>query len=148
MDLNMQTVRLGRTEIEVSVAGLGCGGHSRLGLATGYDEAHAVRIVEHALELGIRFIDTASAYETEVAIGKAIRGRRDEVVISTKAAAGRDGRLATAAELAGSIEQSLRRLGADYIDIFHLHGVGPSQYEHCAEVLVPELKRQQEAGKI
>jgi aryl-alcohol dehydrogenase-like predicted oxidoreductase len=132
----------------VSAVGLGCGGHSRLGLATGHDEAHAIGIIEHALELGIRFIDTAPAYETEVAVGNAIRGRRDQVVLSTKASPGRDGQLASAAEIADSIEKSLGRLGTDYIDLFHLHGVMAAQYEHCAEVLVPELVRHQEAGKV
>ena len=80
----MEHVRLGRTGVEVSVAGLGCGGHSRLGMANGHDEAHATRIVEAALDLGIDFIDTARAYGTEVAVGKALHGRRDKVVISTK----------------------------------------------------------------
>jgi aryl-alcohol dehydrogenase-like predicted oxidoreductase len=117
-------------------------------MATGHDETHAVGIVQHALDLGIRFIDTASAYETEVAIGKAIRGRRDQVILSTKASPGRDSQFTRAAELASSIENSLARLGTDYVDIFHLHGVMPAQYEHCVEVLVPELKRQQETGKV
>ena len=67
----MQTVRLGRTELEVSVAGLGCGGHSRLGMATGHDETHAANLVRHALDLGITFIDTARVYGTESAVGAA-----------------------------------------------------------------------------
>lgn len=57
----MQTTTLGRTGLEVSVAGLGCGGHSRLGMAYGKDEAHAAGVVSHALDLGINFIDTARA---------------------------------------------------------------------------------------
>ncbi|MCC7019535.1 MAG: aldo/keto reductase [Ardenticatenales bacterium] len=85
----MQTVRLGRTGLDVSVVGLGCGGHSRLGMATGHDEAHAVRSVQHALDLGIGFIDTARSYGTEAAVGKALRGRRSDVVLSTKASEGR-----------------------------------------------------------
>jgi aryl-alcohol dehydrogenase-like predicted oxidoreductase len=144
----MQTVRLGRTGLEVSAAGLGCGGHSRLGMATGHDEAHAVRMVEHALALGITFIDTARAYGTEVAVGKAIRGRRDQVVLSTKSSAGRDGKLLGAAELTESLERSLERLATDHVDVFNLHGVSLAQYPHCVEVLVPELRRQQQAGKI
>jgi aryl-alcohol dehydrogenase-like predicted oxidoreductase len=149
----MQRVRLGRTDLYVSAVGLGCGGHSRLGMATGHDEAHAEGIVRHALDLGITFIDTARAYGTEVAVGKAIRGRRDQVVISTKSSAGQGqpGQRAhpfTAAELAARLDESLVKLGTDYVDVFHLHGVLLDQYEHCAQVLVPELRRQQQAGKI
>lgn len=144
----MQTITLGRTGLDVSVVGLGCGGHSRLGLRTGHDEAHAVGIVQHALDLGIRVVDTARSYGTEAAVGKALRGRRHDVVISTKASVGRGGNLVSAAELAASLDESLAQLGTDYVDIFHLHGVELGQYAHCVDVLVPELKRLQLAGKI
>jgi len=146
----MQTVRLGRTNAQVSVAGLGCGGHSRLGMAQGADAHHAAGVVRRALDLGVTFIDTARAYGTEAAVGEGIAGRRDQVFLSTKASPrqGRDGALMTAAELAEGLEGSLRRLATDRVDVFHLHGVQPDQYDHCAQVLVPELKRQQAAGKI
>jgi aryl-alcohol dehydrogenase-like predicted oxidoreductase len=144
----MKTVALGRTNIEVSVAGLGCGGHSRLGMAAGHSEAHASNIVRHALDLGINFIDTARAYGTEAAVGTAIRGRRDEVVLSSKALPrGRDG-LLSAAALTESLEKSLVRLGTDCIDVFHLHGVLLADYPYCQDELVPELLRQRDLGKI
>ncbi len=144
----MQTVRLGRTNAEVSVAGLGCGGHSRLGMARGADAHHAAGVVRRALDLGVSFIDTARAYGTEEAVGEGIAGRRGEVFVSTKASPGRGGALTTAAELTESLEGSLRRLRTDHVDVFHLHGVQSGQYDHCAQVLVPEMKRQQAAGKI
>lgn len=146
----MQTVRLGRTNAQVSVAGLGCGGHSRLGMARGEDVHHAADVVRRALDLGVSFIDTARAYGTEEAVGEGIAGRRDQVFLSTKASPslGRDGALISGAELTESLEGSLRRLGTDYVDVLHLHGVRPGQYDHCAQVLVPEMKRQQAAGKI
>jgi aryl-alcohol dehydrogenase-like predicted oxidoreductase len=144
----METTTFGRTGLAVSVAGLGCGGHSRLGMATGHDEAHAVRVVQHALSLGINFIDTARAYGTEPAVGKAIAGRRHDVVISTKSSAGRGGQLLSADELRASLDLSLERLGTDYVDIFNLHGVSLEQYPHCVDVLLPEMKRQQALGKI
>ena len=146
----MQTVRLGRTNAQVSVAGLGCGGHSRLGMARGADVHHAAGVVRRALDLGVSFIDTARAYGTEEAVGEGIAGRRDQAFLSTKAGprSARDGALITAAGLTESLEGSLRRLGTDYVDVFHLHGVQPGQYDHCAQVLVPEMKRQQAAGKI
>jgi aryl-alcohol dehydrogenase-like predicted oxidoreductase len=139
---------LGRTGLKVSVAGLGCGGHSRLGLGTGHDHAHARRIVDAAIDLGINFIDTARAYGTERVVGDAIRGRRDQLVLSTKASPGFGGELLTVAGLRDSLDQSLARLGTDYIDVFHLHGVLPEQYPYCKDHLVPELSRQQQAGKI
>jgi len=144
----MQTVRLGRTNALVSVAGLGCGGHSRLGMARGADLHQAAGVVRRALELGVTFIDTARAYGTEEAVGEAIVGRRDQVFLSTKAGPGRGETLIGAAELTESLEGSLRRLGTDHVDVFHLHGVRPGQYDHCAQVLVPEMKRQRAAGKI
>lgn len=144
----MKRVPLGRTNVEVSVAGLGCGGYSRLGMATGHGEAHASDIVRHALDLGINFIDTARAYGTEAAVGAAIKGRRNSVVLSSKALPrGRNG-LLSAAALTQSLEKSLARLGTDCIDVFHLHGVELADYPYCRDELVPELLRQRDLGKI
>jgi aryl-alcohol dehydrogenase-like predicted oxidoreductase len=144
----MQTVRLGRTGLEVSVAGLGCGGHSRLGMAKGRDVHHAADMVRAALDLGITLIDTARAYGTEEAVGLGVKGRRDQAVISTKAGIGRGGELATASQMAGWLDESLTKLATDHVDLFFLHGVTVDQYPHARDVLVPELKRQQAAGKI
>jgi len=144
----MQSVVLGRTGLTVSVVGLGCGGHSRLGMTNGADEAQASRVVSAALDLGIDFIDTARAYGTEGAVGRAIRGKRDSVVLSTKALpVGAAGPM-SAKDLRESLELSLSRLGTDYVDVFHLHGVLADQYAHCVEVLLPELIRAREVGKV
>lgn len=70
----MENVVLGRTGLEVSVAGLGCGGHSRLGRATGATEEESVRLVQRALELGVTYIDTARAYGTEEIVGRGLAG--------------------------------------------------------------------------
>ena len=81
----MDYTTLGRAGLKVSVAGLGCGGNSALGLARGNSEADAIAVVRRALDLGINLLDTAKIYGTEVAVGKAIKGRpRDSVVICTK----------------------------------------------------------------
>ena len=145
----MQTVRLGRTGLEVSVAGLGCGGRSRLGMAKGRDVHHAADMVRRALDLGVTLIDTARAYGTEEAVGIGVKGRRDQVVISTKAwVAGRGREPVGAAQLAGLLDESLKRLATDHVDIFFLHGVTADQYPHAKQVLAPELRRQQAAGKI
>lgn len=149
----MQTVRLGRTNAVVSAAGLGCGGHSRLGMGGGASAEEASRVVSAAIDLGITFIDTARLYGTEEAVGLGVKGRRDQVFISTKAsptggAPGRDGELITPAALTESLEGSLKRLGTDHVDLFNLHGVMLAQYDACVATLLPELKRQQAAGKI
>jgi aryl-alcohol dehydrogenase-like predicted oxidoreductase len=144
----MQMVRLGRTGLTVSVAGLGCGGHSRLGMAKGKDVHHAADMVRHALDLGVTFIDTARAYGTEEAVGMGVKGRRDQAVISSKAGIGRGTELMSAADMARYVDDCLKKLDTDYVDVFHLHGVTPAQYPHARDVMVPELKRQQAAGKL
>src|SRR5476651_1387148 len=77
---------LGRTGLNVSVAGLGCGGHSRLGQTYGNSFEQSVAVVKAAIDMGINFIDTAAAYGTEKIVGEAVRGMRDKVFISTKTA--------------------------------------------------------------
>jgi aryl-alcohol dehydrogenase-like predicted oxidoreductase len=144
----MQTVRLGRTGVTVSVAGLGCGGASRLGMAYGKDVEHAAGVVRRALDLGVTFIDTAQAYGTEEAVGKGVAGRREEVFISSKVSPGWGEELLTPQNLVKALDGSLRRLGTDRIDLYHLHGVRLAQYGYCIESLLPELERQQAAGKI
>lgn len=145
----MEYVQLGRTGLTVSVAGLGCGGFSRLGQATGRTEDESVAVVRRALDLGVTFIDTAAVYGTEAIVGRAIAGvDRDSVVVSTKAhAPWRDPELDPARILA-SLDTSLRRLGVDHIDVFHLHGVPPSAYERTCERVVPLLVEQRDAGRI
>src|SRR3954454_1693259 len=82
----MEYVTLGRTGLRVSVAGLGCGGFSRLGLGTGKSEAEAVGLVRQALDLGVNLIDTAAVYGTENIVGEPVKDvSRDRVVIATKA---------------------------------------------------------------
>ncbi len=144
----MQTTILGRTGLEVSVAGLGCGGHSRLGTAQGKSQSQATHLVEFAMDLGINFIDTARAYGTEAAVGAAIKTRRDKVIISTKSSAGRAGELLSGDAVVESLEKSLVRLQTDYIDVFNLHGVTAEQYPHCIAEILPALKKQHELGKI
>ena len=150
----MQYTRLGRTEAMVSVAGLGCGGHSRLGMARGASTDEAAAIVRKAIDLGVTVIDTAAIYGTEEAVGRAIAGHdRDALFLSTKslvgqAAAEKKPQNYTPAEFTANLEASLRRLGTDHVDLFHLHGVSPDQLPYVLEVLVPELHRQRDAGKL
>jgi len=110
--------------------------------------AHAATIVRRAMDLGINFIDTAAAYGTEPAVGQAIKGQRDSVVISTKASISQSGELLSADKVQASLENSLKTLGTDFIDVFNLHGVTLDEYEHAIQHILPMLKQQKLAGKI
>jgi aryl-alcohol dehydrogenase-like predicted oxidoreductase len=138
---------LGKTGLTVSVAGLGCGGNSRLGLSRGASFDDCVAVVRTAVDLGVNFLDTAEAYGTEEIVGAAARCYdRDRLVISTKA-------IFRAAEDTGEtvtrrVEAALRRLGLDYVDIFHFHAVAPAAYDYHRDVLAPALIKLKEQGKV
>lgn len=139
---------LGRTGFHVSRMGLGCGGHSRLGLRDGTSE-NAERIVRTAYDLGVNFFDTAESYGTEEALGKGLAGiPRDKVVISTKVGATWEDEKSSPAQLRERLEGCLTRLRTDYVDVFHLHGVPLRDYVYSVEVLVPEMQKLKEEGKI
>ncbi|HVB06178.1 MAG TPA: aldo/keto reductase [Acidimicrobiales bacterium] len=137
----MQQITLGRTGLTASVAGLGAGGPSRLGLRTGADAQSPIDLVRHALDLGITFVDTAPTYGTEEIVGKAIAGRRDEIVLSTKVRPRkRLGERNSAEEVRQALEESLRNLGTDVVDLLHLHAVEVADYEFAMEELLPVLE--------
>ena len=150
----MDSVTLGRTGLEVSVAGLGCGGHSRLGQGYGGSREASVNVVRTAIGLGVNFIDTAAVYGTEDIVGEAIGADRDRLVISSKlqivppgaSVLGQDFLRADA--FIENVEGSLSRLGTDWLDILHVHGIIPDQYAYCADELVPALHKLRDAGKI
>ena len=145
----MDTVVFGRTGLDVSVVGLGCGGHSRLGQTYGASVDDSVLLVRRALDLGITYVDTAQAYRTEEIVGEGVRGRRDEVVISTKVSPrDREGTLLDAEALRAAVQASLQKLGTDRIDVYHLHGVGDDEYREVVAELVPELERLRDEGLI
>ena len=139
----------GRTGLRVSVCGLGGGGESRLGLAKGSTEDEAVGLVRRALDLGVTYLDTAPGYGTEDVIGRAVAGRRDGVVLSSKTLARRDdGTLVDRAGVRRGIEGTLRRLRTDVLDVYHLHRVRPEDYDHAVGELVPELLALRDEGLV
>lgn len=145
----MQYTTLGRTNLKVSVAGLGTGGFSRMGLKSGKSEEEAARLVCEAIALGVNFIDTAPPYGTEGVVGRALRAvPRESVVVATKATVRRGGRWWTPADVVASLDNSLRVMGTDYVDVFNLHAVEPSMYDYALESLAPALAREKEKGKI
>ncbi|ALE84057.1 aldo/keto reductase [Pseudonocardia sp. HH130629-09] len=118
--------------LEVSLIGLGVMGMSAFYTGAGRDDAAAVRTVHHALDLGVTHLDTAEAYGpfvNEELLGRAVRGRRDEVVLATKFGlvphTGRPVPDGSPAGVAAAVEGSLRRLGTDHIDLYYQHRVDP-----------------------
>src|SRR6516225_6065691 len=145
----MEYVTLGRTGLRVSVAGLGCGGFSQLGLAQGKTEDDAIAIIRQAVDLGINLFDTAAAYGTEAVLGRAIKSvRRGEVVITTKAPFSSSNPHSTPEGIVASLDRSLRQLDTSFVDVYQLHGVPPNAYDHALNELVPVLLREKEKGKL
>ncbi|MGH7064293.1 MAG: aldo/keto reductase [Stellaceae bacterium] len=145
----MDYTTLGRTGLEVSVAGLGCGGFSRLGLGTGKSEAEAVALIHQAFDLGVNLFDTAAVYGTEAVLGKALKTLpRDRVVIASKAWIPRGAGLSAGEHAVASLDNSLRALGVDCIDLFELHGVSPGAYDRARDEIAPALLREKAKGKI
>ena len=128
----MQMRKLGNSELLVSSIGLGC-----MGMSEGYgarDDAESMATIERALELGINFLDTADIYgfgHNEEFVGRAIREKRNAVVLATKFGfissddgkqSGIDG---TPQYVQAACESSLSRLGVEFIDLYYLHRVDP-----------------------
>jgi aryl-alcohol dehydrogenase-like predicted oxidoreductase len=145
----MQYTTLGRTGLKVSVAGLGCGGFSKLGLGTGQSAEHAAGIIRQALDLGVNLIDTAAVYGTEDVVGAALRDvPRDSVVVCTKASKPAGDKAFSVDKVIASLDGSLQRLGLDYVDVFQLHAVPPAAYDHVRDVIAPSLLKEREKGKF
>jgi aryl-alcohol dehydrogenase-like predicted oxidoreductase len=128
----METRRLG--DLTVSAIGLGCMGMSEFYGPT--DEPESIATIQRALEIGVTLLDTADMYGpfiNEELVGRAIRGRRDKVVLATKCGIVRDLEKKTLRGLNGraeyitqSCEASLKRLGVDHVDLYQLHRVDPA----------------------
>jgi aryl-alcohol dehydrogenase-like predicted oxidoreductase len=129
----MRTANLG--ELKVSRIGLGAMGMSHGYSGAGSDDAESIRTVHRAIELGVTLIDTAEIYGpyvNEELVGRALQGRRDQVVLATKfGLVSHDGRVpsgldSSPANIRAAVEGSLRRLGTDRIDLYYQHRVDPS----------------------
>jgi aryl-alcohol dehydrogenase-like predicted oxidoreductase len=145
----MSYTTLGKTGLRTSVAGLGCGGFSRLGQAQGKSVSESVDVVRAAYDMGINLFDTAEVYGTEEIVGKAIASsERDGVVISTKARINSAEELIRPEDVVKSLHASLKRLKMDSVDIFHLHGVAPKYADYVLDGITEALLREREAGRI
>jgi len=148
----MEQRALGREGLVVSALGLGCMGMSEF--YGGADEEESVATIHRALELGVTFLDTADAYgpfKNEELVGRALRGRRDRVVLATKFGnqrnpdgswAGVNGR---PDYVRSACEASLRRLGVERIDLYYQHRVDPKVPIEETVGAMAELVR---AGKL
>lgn len=140
---------LGRTGIKVSPY---CLGAMMFGAIGNPDHDDSVRIIHKALDAGINFVDTADAYsrgESEEIVGKAFKGRRDDVVLATKAhlPMGDDPnqRGNSRRWLVRALEDSLRRLGTDHVDLFQIHRPAPDTDVEETLSALTDLVR---AGKV
>ncbi len=145
----MQYRTLGRTGVQVSTLALGAMNFGQIGRTT-QDEATA--IVDAALAAGINLIDTADMYsggESETMVGKAIAGRRDDIVLATKATMPmgdeRNHQGSSRRWLITALDNSLRRLGVDHIDLYQIHRWDPRTSDEETLAALTDLQR---AGKI
>ena len=145
----MQYRTLGRTGVQVSTLALGAMNFGAIG-RTGQNEATA--IVDAALEAGINLIDTADMYgqgESEEIVGKAIAGRRDDLVLATKATMPmgdeRNHQGSSRRWLVTELDNSLRRLGVDHVDLYQIHRWDPTTSDEETLSALTDLQR---AGKI
>ena len=153
----MEYAQLGRTGLMVSRAGFGGGGIGQVWGAT--TETEAIAAIHRALDLGINFFDVAPAYgdgKAEEALGKALAGRNEAVVVATKVRLAVEEMDDIAGAVQRSVEASLRRLRRDYVDVLHIHnrfaarrGLGVPTALSADDALGPALaayQSQQAAG--
>jgi aryl-alcohol dehydrogenase-like predicted oxidoreductase len=147
----MEMRTLGKSDIKVSAIGLGL--MSMSGIYGNALDEESIRVIHHALDKGINFLDSADMYgwgHNEELLGKALKGRRDGVVVSTKfgqtkSEDGRQGVDGRPEYVLRACEASLKRLGIDVIDLYYQHRVDPGV---PIEETVGALKRLVEAGKV
>jgi L-galactose dehydrogenase len=145
----MQYTTLGRTGLKVSVAGLGTGGFSRLGLNNGGTEDEAIAVVRAAHELGVTLFDTGTNYQNVAVLGRALQPiKREAVVITSKSPIHNGKANRPVAEIVGLLDETLRDLKTDYLDVFQLHGPPPSFYGFAVDEVIPALLKEREKGKF
>ncbi|MGO4198648.1 aldo/keto reductase [Rhizobium sp. YAF28] len=151
--MTMQKRKLGSQGLEVSAIGLGC-----MGMSQSYgpaDETESIATLHRAIELGCTFLDTAEVYgpyKNEELLGRALKGRRDEVTLATKfgfrlkdgkqVGAERDSRPET---IRSAVESSLKRLATDHVDLIYQHRVDPAVPMEDVAGTVGELVKE---GKV
>jgi aryl-alcohol dehydrogenase-like predicted oxidoreductase len=167
----MDYVHLGSSGLVSSVIGLGGGSSSRFGLTKGGTRSDALKLIHRGLDLGITFFDGAGVCGGGVneLLRDGLSSSRDGVLLSTKIHLGpapiilsdarrtnqasswiarRFGLVCSASTLRARVEQTLKTLRTDRIDVLHLHAVSPAQYPSTAELAIPLLLRMKQEGKL
>lgn len=147
----MEKRKLGSSPLDVTAIGLGC--MSLSGIYGNADDAESIRVIHHALDRGVNWLDSADMYgwgHNEELLGKALKGRRNGVIVATKFgqtkdAAGKQGVDGSPAYVQQACEASLKRLGIDVIDLYYQHRVDPNT---PIEDTVGAMKRLVEQGKV
>ena len=147
----METRALGKSGIKVSAVGLGL--MSMSGIYGNANDEESIRVIHHALDKGINHLDSSDMYgwgHNETLLGKALKGRREGVIVATKfgqtkGADGKQGVDGSAAYVLRACDASLKRLGIDVIDLYYQHRVDPGV---PIEETVGAMKRLIEAGKV
>ena len=138
---------LGKSELQVSILSFGC-------MSLGENDAENARIIHHAIENGINYFDTADLYQkgqNEQTVGKALKGKRDKVILSSKVdnqwrADGSGWDWNPKKEyILSSVEGSLKRLNTDYIDLYQLHG---GTIDDPIDDSIAAFEQLQQQGKI
>lgn len=141
------------TDLEFSAVGFGCWAAGGSAIWTGTDDANSIQAIRRAIELGITFFDVAPVYgfgHAETILGQALRGQRQNVVIATKCGLSWDagGTITNdlkPATIEREIDDSLRRLNTDYVDIYQIHWPDPAT---PIAVTMETLNKLKSAGKI
>jgi len=147
----MELRELGTAGLQVSAVGLGC-----MSMSWAYgtpDEAEGIKTIQRALDIGVNFLDTAEIYgpyTNEVLVGKALKGRRDKAIVATKFGFKIENGLITDTNshpkrVKEVVDESLKRLGIDHIDLFYQHRV---DFKIPIEETVGAMSELVEAGKI
>ena len=166
----MEYVRLGRSGLVCSVIGLGGGSSGRFGLKKGGSGSDAIRLIRTALDHGITFFDGAGlSGGVDALLAEGLADRRQDVVLSTKVHLGPDpiaftnmklahrtsswvarrlGSVCSGPVLRRRVEQTLRTLRTDRIDLLHLHALSPRQYPLAVCKVLPELLKLKDEGKL
>jgi len=147
----MELRQLGRSPLKVSAIGLGL--MSMSGIYGNADDDESIGVIHHALDSGVNHLDSSDMYgwgHNETLLGKALKGRRDGVIVATKFgqtkdAAGKQGVDGSPAYVQQACEASLKRLGIEVIDLYYQHRVDPNT---PIEDTVGAMKRLVEQGKV
>lgn len=146
----MRYREFGSTGIKISALGFGGMRFRMTEGGTRLDEDRAVSLLHRAFELGVNYVDTVYGYcngQSEIVMGKALKGWRDRVYLSTKVPTGR---IKTQGDYTRFLEEQLKKLDVEYIDFYHFHGLNQVLYDNVVLKLnvLEEAWRAKEAGLI